>query len=761
MIKKYPAVAALIPVVSGIVLADKISLSAWVWLVLAVSCILGALWRWARNRKGSLTGYVLAALLFLSGFSYTFAVKTFPPGHIVHYADGSTQYTIYATVDDWPTIKSHYTDIFASVDSLENGRVRTKVMGRILIHVGSGANFVQYGDRLILSGRLYPLKGGRNPNGFDYRRYLNLKSVFAVAYLPHQYKIRIDPAGRGNLYHSINYLRKQILAAFSENLSDSSAALASGFLIGETRDIDPSIYELFRDTGTLHLLAVSGSNVGLVVLIFLFLLRASPMKRVSRSIVLLVIIVIFSFLSYNQPSVVRAAVMAGLVLIGRSFQRRIDYNNIIAAAALIILIVAPVQLFDIGFQLSFATAWGLIFIMPKASQLFKSYHRSRIYRFIVFPLLVCMVAQIVSLPLSAYYFSRLPMVSFLSNLVIVPLVSIAVIGEVVLLFATLVLPILGTFIGSLLNPLLILIIKLLEFFNSISWSIHQGFSLSGIWLLIYFVLLVTAVMALESRRMRRYLVFASIISLIGAVSSGLFISRERDEITVLSLSSGYIAISQRAPAMVLLADLSLKDYSYTEKIVQPLLENWGTDDFNVIVLSGNYQTIKEALLLTQISDGGQLYVPAKYANITRDIAGEMSIHEETAAISLLEKEHNGDSKDTASIQLSAGLAVFANPKSQVIFADDEFSFANYSNAGKNLREVSFLVVPEITKEQLKLLENKTSKGRITIISNRLTRSARSFLAENEKNAEISKNILIPSQVGAAILVMKNGAFVRK
>jgi len=97
----------------------------------------------------------------------------------------------------------------------------------------------------------------------------------------------------------------------------------------------------------------------------------------------------------------------------------------------------------------------------------------------------------------------------------------------------------------------------------------------------------------------------------------------------------------------------------------------------------------------------------------------------------------------------------------VIFADDEFSFANYSNAGKNLREVSFLVVPEITKEQLKLLENKTSKGRITIISNRLTRSARSFLAENEKNAEISKNILIPSQVGAAILVMRNGAFVRK
>ena len=485
------------------------------------------------------------------------------------------------------------------------------------------------------------------------------------------------------------------------------------------------------------------------------------MKRVPRTIVLLVIIVIFSFLSYNQPSVVRAAVMAGLVLIGRSFQRRIDYNNIIAAAALIILIMAPVQLFDIGFQLSFATAWGLIFIMPKVSRLFKSYHRSRIYRFLMFPLLVCMVAQIVSLPLSAYYFSRLPIVSFLSNLVIVPLVSIAVIGEVVLLFATLIMPILGTFFGSLLNPLLLLIIKLLGFFNSMRWSIHSGFSLSDVWLLIYFVLLVIAVTAIESRRMRRYFVFASIISVIGVVSSGLFVSHESDEITILSLSSGYIAISQRTPAMVILADLSPRDYSYTEKIVQPLLENWGMDEFNVVVISGNYQTIKEALILTQISNSGQLYIPAKYANLTRDIAEEMSIPETTAAINLLEKGHNSATRDTAFIKLSAGLTIFVTPKSQVIFADDEFSLADYLSNGKNLPEISFLVIPEIANEQLKLVENKTSKGRIKIISNRLTPSARSFLAENDKNVAISGNILIPSQVGAVTLVMRNGAFARK
>ncbi len=761
MIKKYPAIAGLIPVIAAIVLADKIFLSAWVWLVLAVSCIFAALWCWARNKHRALTGSVLAALLLLSGFSYTYAVKTFPPGHIIHYADGNTQYTIYATVDDWPTIKNHYTDIFASVDSLDNGQVRTKVMGRILIHVGSGANFVQYGDRLILTGRLYPLKGGRNPNGFDYRRYLNLKSVFAVAYLPHQYNIRIDPAGRGNPYHGINYLRKQILSAFSHNLSDSSAALASGFLIGETRDIDTGIYELFRDTGTLHLLAVSGSNVGLVVLVFLFLLRASPMKRVSRTIALLVIVVIFSFLSYNQPSVVRAAVMAGLVLVGRSFQRRIDYNNIIASAALIILLFAPVQLFDIGFQLSFATAWGLVFIMPKVSQLFKSYHRSRIYRFLVFPLLVCMVAQVVSLPLSAYYFNRLPVISFLSNLVIVPLVSIAVIGEVALLFAALVLPILGVMVGSLLNPLLLLIIKLLEFFNSVNWSIHQGFSLSGFWLLIYFVLLVIAVMALEYRSMRRYLVFAAVISMIGLVSSGLFVTHDREEITILSLSSGYIAISHRAPAMVILADLSPKDYSYTEKIVQPLLENWDIRDFNVVVISGNYQTVKEALLLARISDGGQLYIPTKYAYLTHDIAEEMSLTGKTAAVKLLEKDGQRAVEDSLYIRLSAGMAAITTPKSEIIFAADEFSFAEYSNGGNNFPEISFLVVPEMSNRQLKFLEKRTPMGGIKIISNRLNPSVRSYLAESEKNAEISQNIIMPSQVGAITLVMRNGTLVRK
>ncbi len=758
MIRKFPAVAALAAVVAGIVLSDNSSFPAWLWLMMAIVSLVIALWFWARQKNAATAGLAIMTLLFFSGFSYSYAMKTFPPGHVVHYADGQSKYIIYATVDDWPVVKDKYSDIFARVDSLEMGGTMTRVAGRILIHVGSGSNFVQYGDRVIVSGRLYPIRGGPNPNGFDYRRYLNLRSVFAVLYLPHQYGIRVDPAGKGSLHSAIEYLRRQILGVFNENLGNDPAALASGFLIGETRHIGPDIYELFRDTGTLHLLAVSGSNVGLVILVFLLLLRAAPMRRTGRTVFLLVIILIFSFLSYNQPSVVRAALMAALVLLGRCFQRRIDYNNIIAAAALIILLVEPVQLYDIGFQLSFATAWGLIFIMPRFSSMFRPVHRSRLYRYIAFPFMVCLVAQIVSLPLSAYYFNRLPVISFLSNMVIVPLVSVTVVGEIILLFAALVIPVLATLVGSLLNPLLLLVIELLAFFNSISWSLHRGFMPSAGTLLVYFALVILAALAISSLRARRCFVFAIVLSTIGLTTVGLLDSRDENEITVLSVSSGYIAISQTVPALVIMADLSLKDYTYTEKIIQPLLDNWGITDFETVVISGNYATIREGLLSSRLSNSGRLYMPRIYAGLARDLVHEMSLPADSGTFVFLDNREHPLRDDDFSVFLASGLAILNAGRSHVVFADDEFSRLEGIFKTDGGWKSCCLVVPKTTAKHLRLMESVTNKGDYAVISNRLDLSDHRSQSQTTIPGDTFGKSVILSQVGAASIVMRDGRF---
>jgi len=195
-------------------------------------------------------------LAVLSAYGYSFRMKTYPPGHIIHFVDDDHKYTIYGTIDNWPVIKEHNTDVIITVDSISLGGEIKRGKGRLLIHIGTETTDLRYGDQIYFNSSLYSIKGGRNPTGFDYRRYLNLKGVFAVAYLPHQYGIQIDPLDRGHFYRLVGDIRNYITDTFKRTLDSNAAALASGFLIGDTRDIPTEIYNRFRDSGTLHLLAV-------------------------------------------------------------------------------------------------------------------------------------------------------------------------------------------------------------------------------------------------------------------------------------------------------------------------------------------------------------------------------------------------------------------------------------------------------------------------------------------------------------------------
>ncbi|UCD94550.1 MAG: ComEC family competence protein, partial [Candidatus Zixiibacteriota bacterium] len=302
MARKYPAILALGAVISGIVLADIFDIFSWVLLFTALSLALLACILYFAQRPFMAGLAALVGLTVFSAFEYTYRFKTYPPGHIVHFIDDEKTYTVFGVVSDWPAIKNHRTSLIVSVDSIASDRQIRNGMGKLQLNLQTETTAIQYGDRICLEAKLYSIKGGKNPTGFDYRRHLGMKGVFAAAYLPHHYSLQVDPVGPAHFYRIVGGVRVGIIQSFEKALEPEAAALASGFLIGDTRNISREIYRFFRDSGTLHLLAVSGSNVGLVVILFSFLLRASPLKSIWRNILLLAIIGFFSFLAYNQPS---------------------------------------------------------------------------------------------------------------------------------------------------------------------------------------------------------------------------------------------------------------------------------------------------------------------------------------------------------------------------------------------------------------------------------------------------------------------------
>nr|MBN2276703.1 ComEC/Rec2 family competence protein [candidate division Zixibacteria bacterium] len=750
MARKHPAILVLGAVAAGIVLADYFDIASWIFLFVALLFFPLIVWLYLKDHSCAAVLAGLVCLTALSAFSYTFRIKSFPPGHIIHLAGDGRNYTIFGTVTDWPVIKRHQTTLLLDVDSLGYEGVVRKGKGRLLLKIATETTLLEYGDRIIYHAKIYPISGGPGPTGFNYRRYLNLKEVFGTTYLPHLYTIQIDPIGGSNFYRVIGSMRSFIIDVFSRTLDSHTAALASGFLIGETRNIPVDIYNLFRDSGTLHLLAVSGSNVALIVGLFLIILRASPLKTTGRIVILLTVIVFFSFLSYNQPSVVRAAVMAALVILGRALQRRIELNNIIAATAVIILVFKPTELFDVGFQLSFITAWGLIFFVPRIDRLFGGLKTRWYYRYLILPVLVCAVAQIVSLPLSAYYFQRLPVISFLSNLVIVPLVSLMVVGEVILILSSMLLPELGFFVGSLLNPPGNLILNFLEIFGSGDLSVLLKFQVSGVILGVYFILVTLVFFGLSSLRARRMAVLAILIIANIGLSAHLFASGRGKRMTIFPVPGGMVMVNHGPPAQVIMTDLIGRDYLISETIIAPYLNISRVDRPDIIALSDDYATVREAAFLTDMYPGSQVYIPSGAIPVYFDIRGSDSLMIDSARTRFYTTAEVDFRDESPDIFLSENLIIYDCDSLALVFAGEDYNLADLVESVRTDSPADKLVLvkPNLSRSDQEILKGISDRLDV-VISDRF--KAVPGLYENEPPEYFET-----AQAGVIELVIKDG-----
>jgi len=615
-------------VVLGIVTADQLWLPSWVPLLTAASAILAGLYGVYRGRSAGGAILLCAGLGLVAAFNYSLNHVDMGPHHVENVARESRRCRIFGRVADWPDIRQDRTEIKLAVDSLQTDVTRP-VQGAILLKISDTTTALQRGDRVEFVGRIYPLPRSAAAGSFDYGRFLNLKGVQGIVYLNTLLNVRVDRRPQVGLISFVDDLRQEISDSLRRNLSRVAAALAGGFLIGETRDIPVGVYEMFRDSGTLHLLAVSGSNVALVLAFFLAVLRPFQLRPLNRSLLLLAVIVLFAGLSYAEPSVVRASLMASLVILARLLRRTYDLNNIIALTALIILLVEPAQLFDVGFQLSFVTAWGLILLVPKICAPLKPYHGRWWYRAGVFPLIVAVVAQVCSTPVVAYYFGRIPVISIFANLLIVVMVSVGVVGILTMLALDLVWPLLGQLAGSFLDIWLNLIITALVWMGGEGIPvIHIGPLLDGpagpLWVILIYIVIVLAGVAISHKSARRVIpILLLIIFNLALVSAA--ISRSKPDVLVVEFTTvpGGLAATVTNPLTdetdLVITGLRQKPYPVDERILLPWLERQGIGKINrIFVLAADYAAIDDILRLATATHSVRLVTTAELRPSIRD-----------------------------------------------------------------------------------------------------------------------------------------------
>ena len=309
--------------------------------------------------------------------------------------------------------------------------------GKILVNMFCAADLV-YGDHVFLEGKLhrpYNFSSGRN---FSYRDYLARQDIRLILSVKKDAPVRLLGRGKGNYAKALSLkLRDRFADILSGNLSKNEAGIMKAILLGDRSGISKPIRTLFVQTGTAHILAISGLHMGIVAALFFLVAKTIPVGRRWQSTAVIFLVAGYAFLTGARPSVVRAAVMTVIFLASFILEREFDRLNTLCLAGTAILLFNPFNLFDAGFQLSFSCVLAIIYADARMNKEgFKrqrekagepqSRHLTGWAHYVFQSLYLSLVIWLAVAGLIAYYFGMITPVTILANVIVIPLISIIV-----------------------------------------------------------------------------------------------------------------------------------------------------------------------------------------------------------------------------------------------------------------------------------------------------------------------------------------------
>jgi competence protein ComEC len=315
--------------------------------------------------------------------------------------------------------------LIAQQDSMGHwASLNAKVL--VYFKADSLCNSLKYGDLFVMSGALQFIAGPQNPHMFDYRQYLINRRIYYQVYLEPGRWRKIGAVACNPVKSVAENCREKCLGIFRKfKVEGQDFALVSALILGRTEYLEKEIMQEFSHAGVIHVLSVSGLHVGIMYVVadkvFFFLKRGRKSRKLHQ-IIILCCIWAYAFIAGLPSSVVRAALMFSLIAAGRMFKRGAENYNIVAVAAFFQLLINPYDITQVGFQLSYVAVLGIFaFYRPFNELIVPS---NKLAAAIWSVLAVSMAAQLVTFPLSSYYFNMFPSYFLPANMIVVPMAAV-------------------------------------------------------------------------------------------------------------------------------------------------------------------------------------------------------------------------------------------------------------------------------------------------------------------------------------------------
>ncbi|HET6781681.1 MAG TPA: DNA internalization-related competence protein ComEC/Rec2 [bacterium] len=571
---------------AGILLGKLTFISAYGWIAAGVAFMVAGVLAYASGQPATLA--ILSSTLAAGGLWYQFHMLPPSPDHVSSFAGQAA--TLFGTVvRPPPSAKERIRFVVRAERVSIRGETRS-VHGLVLVSARARIP-VRYGDQITISGRLARPPPAGNPGEFSYREYLAAQGIHVQLVTRPGATVRVT--GRRLLNpaaHAAYSLRARIAAFFYQAMPGTPGALMASLLLGDDGAIPDQVRETFRSAGLLHVLVVSGAQVGLVAGTVLSLVRVAGMHPTFGAVVAGTAVMFFALMAGWVPSVARATVMALAGLAAMLVGRDRDLYAALAVAALSLLVSSPLLLFDAGFQLSFAATWALVYVAPILSERLPALPPA--VRTLVS---LTIAAQLGVLPILAVHFAQIALAGFVSNLLIVPLVAVLVPAGFLCGIVGVVTPSIGSMLAALLVPLVNTAAAAAEFFARLPAATLDVRPPTLIVVGLCYLVLIAATELLRGGVRVRPAAFR--IACAGAVSALLWIqiaaalTPNRLVMTFLDVGQGDAIVIRAPSGLVMMIDgggeIEGRETGFdigTRRIV-PALRRMGIRQIDVLVLS--------------------------------------------------------------------------------------------------------------------------------------------------------------------------------
>jgi len=453
---------------------------------------------------------------------------------------------------------------------------RQKTTGRLLVTIAHDPDVIaaEAGDVLFLKEKVGTITPPQNPYQFDYAWYMANQHVYRQCYTSSS-RLHCEPPSDRTLRESALTFRNQLEGLLDNSgLSPETIALLNALLLGNKKAVDKTIYKRYAKAGAAHMLAVSGLHVGIIYLLVSYLLFPLYYLKYGYELKYVLIVLAlwgFAFITGLSPSVSRAVTMFTCFAFARLVNRPTDSLNTLCLSWMILLLWDPYLIFRVGFQLSYAAVFSILWLQPKLAALYKPrFYLDRVLWGII---TVSTAAQVGVAPLAIYYFNQFPGLFLLSNVLLVPLLGVIIAGGLLLVALTS----LDLSFDLYVTVLDVLLIKMNAF---IAWVSRQdSFTISGMYpdeiQVMLGVLLILMLGSWLQKRLIKQLTFALLLTvLIVGYDVWTAQSRPRSEMVVFHKSGSSIVGLRQGRSMLLLKRDStayrelfpIKDYYQNSKV---------------------------------------------------------------------------------------------------------------------------------------------------------------------------------------------------